>query len=118
MKRLRTVLQTWKEGKHMLDDLVVGPFRIDFTPDGVTFLTSDASDTHSLTYGECYRLLAALYQCRDELYKLSQGRDQPVEGPATYVYNEVTYVINDDSISVAGWERVKEEGKEKEEPPA
>jgi hypothetical protein len=104
----------------MLDDLVIGPFRIDFTPDNVTFLTSDASNTHTLTYAECYQLLAALYQCRDELYKLSQGKDQPAEGPPTYVYNDVTYVINDDSISVAGWEQMKEEKKEQEqeEPPA
>ena len=102
-----------------MDDLVIGPFRIDFTPGGVTFLTSDASDAHTLTYDQCYLLLAELYQRRDELYRLSQGKDQPAEGPPTYVYNEVTYVINDDSISVAGWERMKEEEKEKgkAEPP-
>ena len=102
-----------------MNDLVIGPFRIDFTPDGVNFLTSDASDTHMLTHSECYQLLAMLYHRRDELYKLSHRKDQPAEGPPTYVYNDVTYVINDDSISVAGWERVKEEEKRKEneEPP-
>ncbi len=101
-----------------MDDLVIGPFSIDFTPGGVIFRTSDQADSYSLTYSECYQLLAMLYQRRDELYKLSQRKDQPAERPPTYVYNEVTYVINDDSISVAGWERVKEEGKEKGEPPA
>jgi hypothetical protein len=102
-----------------MNDLVIGPFRIDFIPDGVTFQTSDTLDTHTLTYGECYRLLAMLYQRRDDLYQLSH-RDGQHEGPPTYVYNDVTYVINDDSISVAGWERVKEEGrrKENEEPPS
>lgn len=96
-----------------MDDLVIGPFRIDFTPDGVTFLTSDTSSTHALTYNECYQLLAALYQRRDALYQLSHKDGQHTEGPPTYVYNEVTYVINDDSISVAGWELVKEEEEEK-----
>jgi len=102
-----------------MNDLVIGPFRIDFTVDGVTFLTSDASDAHTLTYGECYQLLAMLYQRRDALYQLSHKDGQHSEGPPTYVYNDVTYVINDDSISVAGWERAKEEKKEKEqeEPP-
>ncbi len=105
-----------------MDDLVIGPFRIDFTSDGVTFLTSDASHiphAHALTYSECYRLLAELYQRRNELYRLSYGKDQPAEGPPTYTYNEVTYVINDESISVSSWERMKEEEKEKgkEEPP-
>ena len=97
-----------------MDDLVVGPFRIDFTPDGVTFITSDASDTQTLTYGECYRLLAMLYQRRDALYRLSHRDGQQSEGPPTYVYNDVTYVINDDSISVAGWERVVEGETKKE----
>ncbi len=105
-----------------MNDLVIGPFHIDFTRDGVTFLTSDASDTHThmLTYGECYQLLAVLYQRRDALYQLSHRDGQHSEGPPTYVYNDVTYVINDDSISVAGWEQVKEEEKQKEneEPPA
>ena len=102
-----------------MNDLVIGPFHIDFTPDGVKFLTSDASNTHTLTYGECYQLLAMLYQRRDALYQLSH-RDGQHEGPPTYVYNDVTYVINDDSISVAGWERVIEEDRPKknEEPPA
>lgn len=102
-----------------MNDLVIGPFHIDFTPDGVSFLTSDASDTHTLTYAECYQLLATLYQRRDALYSLSHRDGQHTEGPPTYVYNDVTYVINDDSISVAGWERVKEEEKpkENEEPP-
>lgn len=102
-----------------MNDLVIGPFRIDFTQDSVKFLTSDASDTHTLTYGECYQLLAMLYQRRDALYQLSH-RDGQQEGPPTYVYNDVTYVINDDSISVAGWERATEEDRqqENEEPPA
>ena len=102
-----------------MNDLVIGPFRIDFEQDGVKFLTSDASNTHTLTYGECYQLLAVLYQRRDTLYQLSH-HDGQHEGPPTYVYNDVTYVINDDSISVAGWERVIEEErpKENEEPPA
>jgi|SRR5581483_12434565 len=102
-----------------MNDLVIGPFRIDFTPDGVSFLTSDTLNVHTLTYAECYQLLATLYQRRDALYRLSHRDGQHTEGPPTYVYNDVTYVINDDSISVAGWERVKEEEKhrENEEPP-
>ena len=97
-----------------MNDLVIGPFRIDFLPDGVTFRSSDASGTHTLTYAECYKLLAVLYQRRDALYRLSHRDGQHSEGPPTYVYNDVTYVINDDSISVAGWERLKEEEKKKE----
>lgn len=100
-----------------MNDLIIGPFRIDFTVDGVTFRASDASDVQTLTYAECYRLLAMLYQRRDALYQLSHRDGQHSEGPPTYVYNDVTYVINDDSISVAGWERVKEKEKEQEEPP-
>ena len=98
-----------------MNDLVIGPFHIDFTPDGVKFLTSDASHSHTLTHSECYQLLATLYHRREELYRLSHRKDQPAEGPPTYVYNDVTYVINDDSISVAGWERVKEVEIDKEE---
>ena len=102
-----------------MNDMVIGPFRIDFTRDGVIFHTADAADTHTLTYGECYQLWAVLYQRRDALYQLSH-RDDQREGPPTYVYNDVTYVINDDSIAVAGWERTKEEDRrqENEEPPA
>ena len=96
-----------------MSDHVIGPFHIDFTPDGVTFHTTDASNTHTLTYAECYQLLATLYQRRDALYQLSHLNGQHTEGPPTYVYNNVTYVINDDSISVSAWERTKHEEKQK-----
>ena len=88
-----------------MDNLVIGPFEIDFTPDGVNFRTRDQSDQHTLTYSQCYQLLAALYQNRDELYRLSHTESKQAGESSTYVVGELTYTIDDTSVAVAGWER-------------
>lgn len=92
-----------------MDSLVIGPFQIDFTPDGVAFRTPDQSDQHMLTYAECYQLLALLYQNRDELYRLSHEERKRVGEAATYVVGGLTYTIDDSSVAVAGWERLEDE---------
>src|SRR5947209_2871048 len=104
----------WKGKEHVIDSLVIGPFQIDFTPDGVNFRTLDQSDQHTLTYADCYQLLAALYQNRDELYRLSHNESKQPGGSSTYVVGELTYTIDDTSVTVAGWERLEGE----HDPPA
>ena len=97
-----------------MDNLEIGPFQIDFTPDGVNFRTRDQSDQHTLTYSQCYQPLAALYQNRDELYRLSHIEGKQAGESSTYVVGELTYTIDDTSVAVAGWERLERE----QDPPA
>lgn len=100
---------SWKGKEHAMDNLVLGPFQIDFTAEGVEFRTRDQSDQHTLTYAQCYQLLAALYQNRDELYRLSHKESKQAGESSTYVVGGLTYTIDDTSVGVAGWERLEDE---------
>lgn len=91
-----------------MDSIMIGPFRIVFTPEGVEFHTSYQAGSYRLTYTECYKLLAALYQRREELYRLTYRDKEQSEDMPIYVVNDLTYTIDDTSLSVAGWEGGKE----------
>jgi len=86
-----------------MDSIEIGPFHIDFTPEGVEYLTTHPSERNTLTYMECYKLLAALYQRREALYKLSHEGKQQTEDTQAQALNGLTYTIDDISVSVAGW---------------
>lgn len=92
-----------------MDSWVIGPFHIDFTPEGVTFRAPEESDHHVLTYAECYQLLGLLYQNRDELYRLSHEERKRTGDASTYMVGGLTYTIDDSSVAVAGWERLEDE---------
>lgn len=94
-----------------MDSIVIGPFHIDFTTDGMVFRTSQPSEHNTLTYTECYALLAALYQRRDELYKLAHTDKQQTDDTQAQTLNGLTYTIDDYSVAVAGWELPEEAEK-------
>lgn len=94
-----------------MDSIVIGPFHIDFTADGVVFRTSQPSEHNTLTYTECYALLAALYQRRDELYKVAHTDKQQTDDTQAQTLNGLTYTIDDYSVAVAGWELPEEAEK-------
>ena len=96
-----------------MDDIDIGPFHIDFTPEGVEFLATQSSERNTLTYMECYKLLAELYQRREALYKLSHEGNQQTGDTQAQTLNGLTYTIDDISVSVAGWEKLEDT----EEPP-
>lgn len=86
-----------------MDSIEIGPFHIAFAPDSVEFRTSHPSERNTLTYMECYKLLAALYQRREALYKLSHEGKQQTEDTQAQALNGLTYTIDDISVAVAGW---------------
>lgn len=101
-----------------MDSIVIGPFHIDFTADGVVFRATQPSERTTLTYTECYALLAALYQRRDELYKLAHTGKQQTDDTQAQTLNGLTYTIDDYSVAVAGWElpeEAEEASQKKEE---
>ena len=86
-----------------MDSIEIGPFHIVFAPDGVEFRTHHPPERNTLTYMECYKLLAELYQRREALYKLSHEGKQQTEDTQAQALNGLTYTIDDISVSVAGW---------------
>ncbi len=91
-----------------MNSIVIGPFHIDFTAEGVVFGTTQPSEHNTLTYTECYALLAALYHRRDDLYKLAHTGKQQTDDTQAQTLNGLTYTIDDYSVAVAGWELPKE----------
>lgn len=89
----------------MMKSIYAGPFQISFTAQGVEFHAREQSEQFLMSYTDCYELFAALYQQRAELYRLAYQGQEGREGAATYRLNDVTYTIEGDSITVAGWER-------------
>ena len=91
-----------------MNSIVIGPFHIDFTEDGVEFGTTQQSEHNTLTYTECYALLAALYHRRDDLYRLAHTGKQQTDDTRAQTLNDLTYTIDDYSVAVAGWELPEE----------
>jgi hypothetical protein len=91
-----------------MDSIEIGPFHIAFALDGVEFRTPHPSERNTLTYMECYKLLAELYQRREALYKLSHEGKQQTEDTQAQALNGLTYTIDDISVSVAGWDNLED----------
>jgi hypothetical protein len=117
MKTLKTVKPPTREEEDAMDSIVIGPFHIDFTADGAVFRTTQPTEHNILTYTECYQLLAALYQRRDDLYQLAHTGKQQTDDTQAQTLNGLTYTIDDYSVAVAGWERLEdaEEPSQKKE---
>lgn len=89
-----------------MHDVIVGPFAITFTREGVEFLTEDQKDATKLSYSECYELFRALYMRRDTIYKYTHRENQAEPQKSD---GRVTYTNNQESFAVASWDTEAEQ---------
>ncbi len=84
-----------------MHDVIIGPFAITFTREGVEFCTEQQDNATKLTYSECYELFRTLYLRRDAIYKYTH-REKQIEPQESD--GKVTYTKNQESFAVASWE--------------